>query len=94
MSKKQVFTWRVKNGSYKIMQELLRFPETTGPEIDGEVCRVTITDYDVSLSLKREFIEKYKNDHVFQVRLLNRPDRDFIVMASLLENLQEPVIVE
>ena len=76
------------------MQEVLRFPETTGPEIDGQVCRVTITDYDVSLCLNKEFVEKYKNDHVFQVRLLYRADRDFIVMASLLESLEEPVILE
>ena len=94
MSKKQVFTWRVKEGSYKIMQEILRFPQSTGPEIDGQVCRVILTDYDVAQSLKKQHADKYKTDHVFQVKLLHNNDREFIVMGSLLESLEQPVIVE
>ena len=76
------------------MKKLLRFPEVTGPEIDGQICRVTVNDYSTELSLKKEYQDQYKNDLVFKVRLLENNEREFVVMASMLELLPEAVIVE
>lgn len=75
------------------MQKILRFPQVTGPEIDGQICRVTVTDYSAELSLKKEYYERYRNDLVYQIRLLENNEREFIVMASMLEHIPEPVII-
>lgn len=93
MDKKKIFPFKVKTDSYQKMAEILRFPTVTGPEIDDQVCRVTVTDYPIELSVKKQYIQQYKNDHVFQIRLLGNDERDFIVMGSMLEHLTEPVIV-
>ena len=76
------------------MVKILKFPAVTGAEIDDQVCRVTITDYAPELSLNKEYVGAYKNDRVFQVRLLGNNEREFIVMASMLETLDEPVIIK
>lgn len=93
MSSKQIFPFRIRDNAYEEMRKILRFPEVTAPEINGKICRVTVTDYPTDLSLKREYCEHYKNDHVFQVRLLENSEREFIVMASMLEHIPEPVVV-
>lgn len=94
MDKKKIFPFKVKADAYNELTRILRFPAVTGPEIDNQVCRVTVTDYPVELSVKKQYIERYKNDHVFQIRLLSNDERDFIVMGSMLEHLKEPVIVK
>ena len=94
MDKKKIFSFKVKANSYHEMAKILRFPTVTGPEIDNQVCRVTVTDYPTELSVKKQYIDQYKNDHVFQIRLLGNDERDFIVMGSMLEHLKEPVIVK
>ena len=93
MNDKKIFPFRVKESSYQEMRKILRFPEVTGPEIDGQVCRVTVTNYAPDLSIKREFLEQYRKDNVFQIRLLENNDREFVVMSSMLEHLNEPVIL-
>ena len=52
MGNKKVYPFRVKEDSYEEMKKLLRFPDVTGPEIDGQICRVTVNDYSTELSLK------------------------------------------
>lgn len=94
MPNKNVFPFQVKKGSYDELRKILRFPEVTSPEIDEKTCRVTITDYNTDLTLKAEYREQYKKDNVFQIRLLDNQEREFIVMASMLERLNEPVIVD
>ena len=94
MKEKKIFPFKVKAGSYKVMIKILKFPAVTGAEIDNGICRVTVTDYSPELSLKKEYIEQYRNDQVFQIRLLDNNDREFIVMASMLEPLQEPFILD
>ena len=94
MDNKKIYPFRIKPDSYEEMSKILRFPEVTGPEIDGQICRVTVTNYSPELSLKKEFVDQYKNDLVYKVRLLKNSDREFIVLASMLESLPESVIVE
>ena len=91
---KSIFSFRVKEGSFKEMVKILRFPETTGQEVDRQVCRVTVTAYDVNSSLKKQFIEQYKNDHVYQIKLFNNNEREFIIMASMLDSLEDPIVKE
>ena len=93
MEKSKTYSFRVKTGAYEVMSKILRFPKVTGIEIDDAICRVTGTDYSPDLSLKSEFVKQYENDQIFKIRLLENNDREFIVLASLLELLAEPVIV-
>jgi hypothetical protein len=93
MNKKKIFPFKVKAGAYEIMVKILKFPAVTGAEINNGICRVTVTDYSPELSLKKEYIEQYKNDQVFQIRLLDNNDREFIVLASMLQTLEEPFIL-
>lgn len=69
------------------MSKILRNPEVTGPEINGQVCRIT-TSHDVSLSIKKECLHQYQNDELVQVRLQNNDSREFVVMKSLLEEMK------
>lgn len=94
MKTKSIFPFKIKPGSYEKLVRVLKFPEVPGPQIDDQIFRVTVTDYSLELSVKKECAEQYKSDQVFQVRLLNNNDREFIVLASMLEHLNEPVIVE
>ena len=48
------------------MRKVLRFPEVTGPEIDDQVCSITVTDYPLELGIKKEYLQQYKGDLVFQ----------------------------
>ena len=94
MDKKKIYPFRIRPDSYEEMRKILRFPEVTGPENDGQICRVTVNNYSPDLSLKNEFVNQYKSVLVFKVRLLENSDREFIVLASMPESLSEPVIVE
>lgn len=94
MINRKIYPFKVKNGTYQEMTRILRFLEVTGIEMDGQVCRVTVTNYTPELSVKKGYLDQYKNDNVYQVRLLNNDDREFIVMSSMLEHLPEPTIVE
>lgn len=53
IDKKQVYPFRIKDGAFQEMRNILRFPEVTGPEIDGQTCRGTVTAYSVDLALKK-----------------------------------------
>ena len=94
MEKQNIYPFRVKAGSYEVMSKILRFPQVTGIEIDDAICRVTVTDYSTELSLKKEFLKQYENDQIFQIRLLENNDREFIVWLAWLESLPEPVILK
>jgi hypothetical protein len=84
------FSFRIKEAAYEEMIRILRFPQVTSALINGQVCRVTTT-HDLQLSLKTEYWAEYAHDAVLQVRLLEHPDRDFIVMRSMLEVIPEVV---
>jgi hypothetical protein len=69
------------------MSKILRNPEVTGPEIDGQFCRITTT-HDLQLAIKNDFLLTYKNDELVQVRLQNNNSREFVVMKSFLEEVK------
>lgn len=88
-----IFSFLITDDAYDTMVKILRFPSVTGPQINNQLCRITAC-HDLQLSIKQEFLEEYKNDEVLQVRLSNDDSRDFIVLKSLVQNIQEPEIAE
>jgi hypothetical protein len=90
---KRIYSYRIKENAYEVLVKILRFPVVTGPEINGQVCRVT-TYHDTELSIKKEYWDQYKKDNVVQVRLLKHDSREFVVMGSMLMPLQESIIQE
>lgn len=94
MEKQKIYPFRVKAGAYGVMSKILCFPEVTEIEINEAICRVTVNDYSTELSLKKEFVKQYENDQIFQIRLLENNDQEFIVLASMFESLPEPVILK
>jgi hypothetical protein len=84
----KIFSFVIQDGVYEELVKILQFPVVTGPEINGQVCRVT-TQHDLELSIKQEHWKNYKQDKVVQVRLLNNDTREFVVMGSMLTALPE-----
>jgi hypothetical protein len=93
IEKNRIYSYRIKENAYEELVRILRFPVVTGPEINGQVCRVT-TYHDTELSIKKEYLDQYKQDNVVQVRLLKYDSREFVVMGSMLMPLQESIIPE
>jgi hypothetical protein len=81
-----IFSFQITEDAYDTMIRILRFPSVTGPQINSRLCRITAC-HDLQLSIKKEFWEEYKNDQVLQVRLSNDGSRDFIVMRSLIQDI-------
>lgn len=93
MQNTNVYPDKIKEGSYTRLCRILRFPANLiSPEMDGQVCRVTATDFSLELTLSREAISQYRLDTVLAVWLLENDERDFIVLGSFLESLEMPVI--
>lgn len=90
---KQIFTNKVKKGAYKVMASILKFPEQVDSRMDQKACRVTVTTYTIKDNIKRVYIDQYSNDHLYQIKVLGIDDKEFLVMQSLLEPLEEVVIV-
>ena len=88
----QSFPFRIAEGAYDIMSRILRFPSVTGPEIDGQFCRIT-NKHDLQLSIKSEHWEEYQDDEMLQVRLLEDDSRDFIVLKSLVQHVEQPFAI-
>ena len=80
------FPFRISEDAYNTMTQVLRFPAVTGPEIDGQQCRIT-SRHDLRLSIKTEHWDHYQDDEVLQVRLLSDDSRDFIVLKSLVQHV-------
>jgi hypothetical protein len=91
--KSRVFSFRIKEHAYEELIKILRFPVVTGPEINGQMCRVT-TYHDIALSIKNEYLDQYKGDNVVQVRLLKNDSREFVVLDSMLIPVPEGVVPE
>jgi len=87
MNTKTNFRYRISDNAFEVMGKILRNPEVTGPEINGQLCRIT-NSYDVTLSIKDHYLPEYKDDELLRVRLQNDDSREFVVMRSLLEDLK------
>ncbi len=89
---KIIYPYKVKKEAGKIMSRILKYPEQVDSRIDNKVCRVTLIR-SIDADLKGQFIEEYKADNLYQIEVQGITEKDFLVLESLLENLDE-VIVE
>jgi hypothetical protein len=91
MGTKTTFSFRINDAAHEVMKQILRNPDVTGPEINGQLCRIT-QSHDVLLSIKSTYWTEYKHDELVSVRLLNDDSRDYVVMKSLMEAVDVSVI--
>lgn len=76
------------------MAQVLKFPEQVDSRMDGKICRITVTSYTIKDNIKPSYQEKYKDEHLYQIEILDIPEKEFLVFACLLENLDEVVVVD
>ena len=84
METKTTFSFRINEAAYELMKQILRNPDVTGPQINGQLCRIT-QSHDVLLSIKSAYWTEYNHDELVSVRLFNDDSRDYVVMKSLME---------
>jgi len=91
---RQIFTYRIKNGANKVMGSILRFGGQFDSRIEGKACRITVTSYTITDNIKKQYWEEYKNDLLYQVKVIDIEEQEFLVLQSLLEPLDEVIVVE
>lgn len=91
---KKIYKHRIKAGSSRLMAQVLKFPEQVDSRMDGKICRITVTSYTIKDNIKPSYQEKYKDEHLYQIEILDIPEKEFLVFACLLENLDEVVVVD
>ena len=91
---KKNYTCKVKDRASIIMSRVLNFPEQVDKRMDGKACRVTLTSYTIKDSLGKSYQDQYKNDVHLQIKVIDVSDKEFLVVQSLLENLDEVVTVD
>jgi hypothetical protein len=88
MNTKTSFQYKISHDAYDIMKKILRNPDVTGAEINGAICRITGT-HDVLLSIQSNYWAEYKDDELVSVRLRNNDSRQFVVMKSLMKEVDD-----
>jgi hypothetical protein len=90
---KKVFKYRVKKGSSIIMSQILEFPvDQVDSRMDGKICRIT-DDYPIGKNIKKEYINDYKLDKLWRIEIYGITDKEFLIVQSLLEELDELVYI-
>ena len=90
---KKIYTHKTKADASKLMPQVLRFPEQVDSRMGQKICRITVTSYTIKANLKPAFQEQYKDKHLYQIQIIDIPEKEFLVFESLLENLEEVVVV-
>jgi hypothetical protein len=88
MKTKTAYWYKIDHDAFSIMRRILRNPDVTGEEINAAICRIT-SYHDVLLSLQSIYWPQYKNDELVSVRLRNNDARQFVVLKSLMKEIQE-----
>ena len=88
MKTKITFCYKIDHDAFRIMSKILRNPEVTGEEINGAICRIT-SSHDVLLSIQSNYWSQYKDDELVSVRLQKNNTREFVVLKSLLNKIEE-----
>jgi len=91
---KMVYTHKTKPKASKVMSQVLKFAGQVDSRMDKKICRITITSYTIKDNIKSAFQEQYKTEHLYQIEIIDIPEKEFLVFESLLENLQEVVVVD
>lgn len=89
---KYIYNLKVKEGTYEVMNKVLNSHQAlSNPIIDGKNCRITLP-YSIEKTIKPEFIQEYKNDKVFQIKVQGIEDIEFLVLFSQLDYLDEVIV--
>ncbi len=89
---KKIYKHRIKASSSRLMAQVLKVPEQVDSRMGEKICRITVTSYTIKDNIKSAFQEQYKNEHLYQIKIIDIPEKEFLVFESLLENLDEVVI--
>lgn len=90
---KKVFKYKVKEGSSVIMSRILEFPvNQVDSRMDGNICRITL-DYPIDKNIKKEYFNDYKQDKFWQIEVYGILEKEFLIVQSLLEDLDEFVYI-
>jgi len=76
------------------MSQVLKFAGQVDSRMDEKICRITVTSYTITDNIKPAFHEQYKNENLYQIHIIDIPEKEFLVFESLLENLEEIVVVD
>lgn len=91
---KKVYTHKTKRNASKLMSQVLKFAGQVDSRMDEKICRITVTSYTIKDNINPAFQEQYKNKHLCQIQIIDIPEKEFLVFQSLLENLNEVVVVD
>ena len=90
---KKIYSYKTKPYASKLMSQVLRFPEQVDSRMDQKICRITVTSYTIKDNIKPTYQEQYKNELLYQIQILDVPEKEFLVFSYLLENLEEVFVV-
>lgn len=94
MKKKVIFSYRVKSQAHLVMNKILKLGiPKPGSYINGQICRVTVTSFSIKDCLNDKYHKQYENDNLFQIAIPN-DTVEYLMMSSLLESLDEVVVIE
>lgn len=88
MDTKTSFRFLIQDNAFETMSRILRNPDVTGPEINGQICKITTT-HDVLLAIQSHYWPQYKDDQLVQVRLQGNNSREFVVLKSLMKESED-----
>ena len=86
---KKIYTHKTKPDASELMSQVLKFAGQVDGRMDEKICRITVTSYTIKDNIKPVFQGQYKNEHLYQIRIIDIPEKEFLVFESLLENLKE-----
>lgn len=89
-----VYTHKTKPNASKVMSQVLKFAGQVDSRMDEKICRITVSAYTIKDNIDPAFQEKYKNDHLCQIEIVDIPEKEFLVFEGLLEYLEEIVVID
>ncbi|MES2277323.1 MAG: hypothetical protein V4592_14945 [Bacteroidota bacterium] len=92
-NKNMIYPWRVREGAYRFMGQRLKYPIQVDQRMDGQICRITITDYTIKDNIQPQYHDELEKDHLYQIEVLGITDREFLVLHSQLSDLKEDLVV-
>lgn len=63
------------------MSQRLKYPIQVDQRMDGQVCRITVTDYTIKDNIQSQYHEEFKKDHLYQIEILGVTDREYLVLG-------------
>ena len=91
---KKIYTHQTKPDASMLMSQVLKFTGQVDSRMDEKICRITVTSYTIKDNIKPAFQEQYKNEHLYQIQIIDIPEKEFLVFESLLEYLGKVVVVD